>query len=290
MAGTRGLVLGGGGITGIAWETGLLAGLLDRGVDLAAADLVVGTSAGSVVGAQLRSGTPIAKLYAEQAVEVLDAPKPPSFGLPVVVGFASAVLRARGDTERLGRALGSWSVRRAARGRTPSLAERLRVIGERLPSEDWPSADLRITAVDATTGALRVLDRTDGTSLRDAVAASCAVPGVYPPVPIDGRPHVDGGARSVANADLALDCDVVVAIAPIARGVGPMATPYEQLEGHPHMVLRPDDASRAAIGTNVLDLAARSASALAGFAQAGAEAEKVRRLWGQEASSSTRFP
>jgi len=281
MAGTRGLVLGGGGITGIAWETGLLAGLLELGVDLTDADVVVGTSAGSVVGAQLTSGTTLADLYAEQVPDVLDAPTPPSFGLPVVAGAGLAVVRARGDLEKLGRNLGSWAVRRTRRGSTPPLEERLQVIGERLPSSTWPEGtDLRIAVVDATTGKRRVLDRDAGVPLLDAVAASCAVPGVYPPVPIDGRPHVDGGAHSAVNADLARDCDRVVAIAPIAKGLGPMQNPYQQLEGHPHVVVRPDDASRAAIGKNVLDLAARGASARAGHAQASAVLDRVRDLWG----------
>ena len=62
----RALVLGGGGITGIAWELGVIAGLAEAGVRLADADLVVGTSAGSVVGAQLLSGTPVDELYATQ--------------------------------------------------------------------------------------------------------------------------------------------------------------------------------------------------------------------------------
>ena len=66
------LVLGGGGITGIAWEIGVLAGLAEAGVDLSTADLVVGTSAGSVVGAGLRSRTPAAELFAPQ----LEAPAP----------------------------------------------------------------------------------------------------------------------------------------------------------------------------------------------------------------------
>ncbi|MEV1147602.1 patatin-like phospholipase family protein, partial [Micromonospora sp. NPDC049799] len=62
----RALVLGGGGVTGVAWELGLLAGLAERGVDLLGADVVVGTSAGSVVGAQVCSGTPVEDLYAAQ--------------------------------------------------------------------------------------------------------------------------------------------------------------------------------------------------------------------------------
>ena len=61
------LVLGGGGITGIAWEIGVLAGLAEAGVDLTGADLVVGTSAGSVVGAQLTSGAELEAMYAPAA-------------------------------------------------------------------------------------------------------------------------------------------------------------------------------------------------------------------------------
>jgi NTE family protein len=60
------LVLGGGGITGIAWEIGLLAGLADAGIDLTGADLVVGTSAGSVVGAQVTSGAELPAMYERQ--------------------------------------------------------------------------------------------------------------------------------------------------------------------------------------------------------------------------------
>src|SRR3954468_18850847 len=65
----RALVLGGGGITGIAWEIGLLKGLRDLGVDLTAADTVIGTSAGSVVGAQLTSAFDLDDLYAAQLRE-----------------------------------------------------------------------------------------------------------------------------------------------------------------------------------------------------------------------------
>ena len=60
------LVLGGGGITGIAWEIGVLAGLAEAGADLTGADLVVGTSAGSVVGAQVTAGADLEALHARQ--------------------------------------------------------------------------------------------------------------------------------------------------------------------------------------------------------------------------------
>jgi NTE family protein len=281
MTGRRGLVLGGGGVTGIAWETGLLAGLLEAGVDLTSADLVVGTSAGSVVGAQLMNGTPLSELYARQLEPPVPVPGPvPRLGGPVLLGYAWAMLRARGNAEELGRLLGQWSVRRTAAGRTPSLARRYDAIRDRLPALDWPSGGrLVITAVDAETGRLRCFDGSDGVSLLDAVAASCAVPGVYPPVPIEGRPYVDGGARSAANADLARDCAGVVALTPLGRAMGPMRSARQQLEGVPRVLVAPDAAARAAIGRNVLDPAARVASARAGYAQAAAVAPEVAALW-----------
>lgn len=280
MTTRRGLVLGGGGITGIAWETGLLLGLQEHGVDVTAADLVVGTSAGSVVGAQLTTGVALPDLFEHQVAPPKPAP-PASIGRAVLAGFAWSMLRARGDLEAFGRHVGQWSARRAAAGRLPTLEERFEAIRERLPIQEWAEEDrLRITAVDVEYGALRVFDRTSGVSLVDAVAASCAVPGVYPPVPIQGRTYVDGGARSGSNADLAASCDRVLAITPIDRSVGPMRSAGRLLGATPHLVVRPDAAAVSAIGANVLDPAQRAASARAGHAQAGFVASAVRDLWG----------
>ena len=166
----RALVLGGGGITGIGWEIGLLAGLLAEGVDLTDADLVVGTSAGSVVGAQITSGEPIEKLYAAQmagqGVEVAARMSP---GL--LLRYGLTVLRSH-DPRRFRIRMG----RLAVRARTVPPEERLAVIAARLSSPGWPPRDLRVTAVDAETGEFRIFDRGSGVSLVDAVAASCAVP------------------------------------------------------------------------------------------------------------------
>src|ERR1700749_4053945 len=70
----RALVLGGGGVTGIAWETGLIAGLAGLGVGLAAADVIIGTSAGSVVGTDIACGQEPEALY--QAQLAPPAPEP----------------------------------------------------------------------------------------------------------------------------------------------------------------------------------------------------------------------
>jgi len=274
------LVLGGGGITGIAWEIGVLAGLAEAGVDLTGADLVVGTSAGSVVGAQLTSGADLEALFARQ-LEPPTGERAARMTRAALARYGWAVLRSRGDDVAFRRRVGALALAAQQAGLTPTEQERLDVIGSRLVSRAWPDRDLRITTVDAQTGEFRVLDRTSGVPLLQAVAASCAVPGVYPPVTIDGRRYVDGGMRSAANADLAEGCDRVVVLAPIPRGIGPLASVDAQVTG---MVARvavvsPDEASRRAIGRNVLDPAARAGSARAGRAQAADVAAQVSEAW-----------
>jgi NTE family protein len=274
------LVLGGGGITGIAWEIGVLAGLAEAGVDLTGADVVVGTSAGSVVGAQLTSGADLEALFARQ-LEPPAGERAARMTRAALARYGWAVLRSRGRDVEFRRRVGALALAAEQAGLTPTEQERLDVIGSRLVSREWPDRDLRITAVDAGTGEFRVLDRTSGVPLLQAVAASCAVPGVYPPVTIDGRRYVDGGTRSAANADLAEGCDRVVVLAPIPRGVGPLASVDAQVTG---MVARvavvsPDEAARRAIGRNVLDPAARAGSARAGRAQAAGVAAEVAEAW-----------
>jgi NTE family protein len=274
------LVLGGGGVTGIAWELGLIAGLADAGVELAGADLIVGTSAGSVVGAQITSGRPLDELFERE----LRPPAPgrlARFGIRQNLKYGLALLRARGDLTTFGRGLGALAIKAAAAGRTPSLDERFAAIRARLPELDWPDRDLRVTVVDAHTGEFRTFGRADGVPLVDAIAASCAVPGIYPPVPVADRSYIDGGARTSANADVARGCARVVALTPMTRRVKSIPTATEQVKelGVPAVVIGPDRAAVAAIGKNVLDPAARARSARAGRAQAAKVAEQVRAVW-----------
>jgi NTE family protein len=274
------LVLGGGGITGIAWEIGVLAGLAEAGVDLSNADLVVGTSAGSVVGAQLTSGAALEWLY-ERQLEPPEREKVARMTRAALARYGWAMLRSRGKDVEFRRRVGALALAAEKAGLTPPEQERLDVIGARLVSTQWPERALIITTVDAVTGEFRTFDRDSGVPLLQAVAASCAVPGVYPPVTIDGRRYVDGGMRSAANADLAQGYDRLVVLAPIPRGVGPVASVDAQVTG---MVSRvavvvPDRASRTAIGRNVLDPAARAPSARAGRAQAKDVVEGVAEAW-----------
>jgi NTE family protein len=274
------LVLGGGGITGIAWEFGLLAGLAEAGTDLSAADLVVGTSAGSVVGAQVTSGAGLEAMYGRQ-LEPATSETAARLNRATVVQFGWAMLRSRGRDVEFRRRIGALALAAEKAGITPPEQERLDVIGARLAGTDWPERDLKITAVDASTGEFRVFDRDSGVPLLSAVAASCAVPGVYPPVTIYGRRFVYGGMRSAANADLAAGYDRLVVLAPIARGIGPMASVDAQVTGMVSRVavVSPDKGSKVAIGRNVLDPAARAPSARAGRAQAATVAAQIADVW-----------
>ena len=274
------LVLGGGGITGIAWEIGVLAGFPDAGIDLTGADLVVGTSAGSVVGAQVTGGAELPALY-ERQLEPPTGEKVARMTRSLLAQYGWALVRSRRNDVEFRRRVGTLALAAATAGLTPSEQERLDVIGSRLVSTAWPDRPLVITAVDAETGEFRTFDRDSGVRLLSAVAASCAVPGVYPPVTVDGHRYIDGGMRSAANADLAQGYDRLVVLAPIPRGIGPIQSVDAQVTGMVSRVavVSPDENSRTAIGRNVLDPAARAPSAEAGRAQAAAVAARVAEVW-----------
>jgi NTE family protein len=195
--------------------------------------------------------------------------------------FGWAMLRTRGDHAAFRSRIGSIALAAEKAGLTPSEQERLDVIGARLVSTEWPERPFVVTAVDAESGKFRTFDRESGVPLVSAVAASCAVPGVYPPVSIDGSRYVDGGMRSAANADVAQGYDRLVVLAPIPRGIGPIASVDAQVTGliARVAVVSPDRHSKAAIGKNVLDPAARAASAEAGRAQAVTVAQQVAGVW-----------
>ena len=98
--------------------------------------------------------------------------------------------------------------------RTTTEEDWLQAIGLGLVGKPWPKRRLFVTAVDAQTGTSVVFDNTSGVPLERAVAASCAVPGVFPAVEVGGRRYVDGGLRSIANADLAAGHRRVLVLSP----------------------------------------------------------------------------
>ena len=286
MAG-RALVLGGGGITGIAWELGMLAGLAEHGVELRDADLVIGTSAGSVVGALIASGTGLDELYASQLA-------PPGPYRPLRMRTATMVRWVLAAVcSRRSEQLGVLLCKMALAATVPE-GEWRRFLEARFGARTWPERDLLITAVDAESGQLAVFGKgsqVGGTAvtLLDAVTARCSVPGVWPPVTIGGRHWIDGGVRSTTNADLAAGYERIVVLSPVPwglRGTGaaaqvaalrkPHQAPGEQAQV---VLITPDAATRRATGHNMLDLARRAPVAAAGRRQAGSVAAEVARVW-----------
>jgi NTE family protein len=270
--GGRALVLGGGGVTGVAWETGLLYGLELEGIRLREADRLVGTSAGSVVAAQIAGSIPLEELYERQRRGVVGE-QSASLGFSGTVRLAATMMFSidkRASLRRLGQS--------AVRAPDPAMvAVRRGVIEQRLPEHEWPDRDLRITAVDVDTGALRVFDPASGVGLVDAVSASCAVPLVWPVVEIEGRRYMDGGMWSATNVQLADGCDTVVLVAPESFGVARALRALD--EAVPRVTVVPDAAAKAAKGRNSLDPVRRRPSAEAGFAQAPRVAAGVRAVW-----------
>ena len=281
----RALVLAGGGVAGIAWELGVLRGLQDADSELAgrvlAADLVIGTSAGSAVAAQITSGVPLADLYDRQL-------SPESAEIEVeldmedlLARFTAAGAGAPTQDDAM-RAIGALALD------TDTVAEPVRkaAIAARLPVPDWPDRPVLLPAIDALTGELTVFSRDSGVALVDAVAASCAVPGIWPPVTINGRRYIDGGVGSATHADLAAGYDRILVIVPAQPDQPDQAGPFEQLDGElerlkpgrSHVVYA-DAASVDAFGTNPLSPATRPPAARAGRAVGRAHAPAVSALW-----------
>lgn len=270
------LVLGGGGITGIAWEIGILHGLAEHGVDLTDADVVVGTSAGSVVGSQITSGLTLEELYAEQLAPA-DSEIGGAFSRSGAVRLVIPYVLPGSGRDKL-RRVGSLALKAHA----PGTADREGVIRARLPVHEWPDRDLRVTAVEAETGRFTVFDRDSDVDLVSAVAASCAVPTVWPPVAVGERHYVDGGMRSTANVDLVAGADRVVVLAPLPRSFSKKSSIRAQLEKvgpREWSVVAPDAEAVAAFGKNLLDPAKRAAAARAGVRQAQGLVEEMRHVW-----------
>lgn len=274
------LVLGGGGVAGIAWMTGLLAGLAEAGQDITGADVLIGTSAGSVVAAQLGSGRPLADLLARQIDPARQTAEiPAQVNLAQMAAEMGAELAGVTSPTEMLRRIGAYAVA----ARTVSETDRRSVVESRLPVHDWPERALRITAVDVQTGELRVFDRDSGVGLIDAVAASCAVPGVWPSVTIGARRYMDGGVRSADNADLAAGYSRITVVSPLGYNAPipspmPLRAVVGQLRdgGSEVIVLAPDADSAAAMGANPLDPSTRTPAAQAGRAQGRAGLAPVK--------------
>ncbi|MGP4014904.1 patatin-like phospholipase family protein [Saccharopolyspora sp. 5N708] len=268
------LVLGGGGIAGIAWTTGLLAGMADAGLEARAVDEIVGTSAGATVAAQLGSGLDLHVLFARQTEPDLQAAE---IAAQVnLTTFARDIAAVLGEVDvhppERRRSLGRF----ALDAETVTERERRAVVESRLPSHAWPSLgpELKIVAVDANSGEPRVFEKATGVGLVEAVAASCAVPGIWPPVTINGSRYVDGAVRSNTSADYALGASRVLVVAPLGNTeLFPVEKTLDEaieelrVSGAQVALVTPDAVSTEAIGTNPADPSTRKPAAEAGRMQ-----------------------
>jgi NTE family protein len=209
---TKALVLGGGGPVGIGWEAGLLVGLQRGGVDLSDADAVIGTSAGSVVGFTLSSGADLAdatSLIGSAVQRAGPATADLAVGAETLEFVLSSLAAAAADSA------GAQTVR----ARIGQLALQVSTMSEvtwlgmfeTFAGAEWPAV-FRCTAVDTADGSYQLWDRDSGVDVQHAVASSCAVPGIFPPVSIRGRRWMDGGVRDMLNADAAAGHEIVVAV------------------------------------------------------------------------------
>ncbi|HUY64368.1 MAG TPA: patatin-like phospholipase family protein [Acidimicrobiales bacterium] len=288
-----GLVLGAGGVAGVAFHSGVLAALAEElGWDPRRAELVVGTSAGSVTAAGLRAGVSAADLLARATSGSLSAEgaaimsrsdaavttrlSPPPARLPTGWPAAPAVVLAAGRRP--------WRVRPGAvvAGLMPPGAVPTAAIAEGVEAlfpAGWPGRATWICAVRLDTGRLTVFGRTGAppAPMGQAVAASCAIPGYFAPVPIDGARYVDGGAHSLTNLAKVRSegLDLVVVSAPMARagarrpGLGAVARDAMRLQlaleagrvrrgGTPVIAFAPTPEDQRAMGRNPMDPACQA--------------------------------
>lgn len=294
----RALVLGGGGPVGVAWELGLAAGLAEAGVRLADADKVIGTSAGSITGALLAGGddpaevvTDIESLLGGSAVAAgADAVSPNS-----LMEFMEMILNAGSDddAERIAelQRAGRFALDAATIPEEAFVAAFSTLLGGR----QWPRG-FSCTAVDANSGEFRVWDGDSAAPLDRAVASSCTVPGIYPPVTIDGARYIDGGTRSPLNADLAAGFGRVVVISVMAMELPAgfddprferfLATQRGSIEalrasGSTVETIVPDleFLTLSGLGMNLMDFTIIGAAAEAGMRLGKLEAQRIATMW-----------
>jgi NTE family protein len=288
---TRVLVLGGGGPVGVAWESGLAVGLAQAGVAVGDADLIVGTSAGSIVGSRLALGMDLPELAATIGRPLPVDPGATGDPTALMTTWADAYGRGLSPAEVLA-VLGQLSLS------AQTLDEASFLAGEvfaQLDGYDWP-ASFACTAVDTKTGELRVWDQAAGVPLVAGVASSCSVPGVFPAVSINGSRYMDGGMRTPLNADIAAGHSAVIAVSclPLALPEGFSDPMFDAILGQIQAELTAVREAGGTLGTiepgeeflevsgwgaNLMDPGRAAPAYQAGLRQAEAEADRMRAVW-----------
>jgi NTE family protein len=288
------LVLAGAGAAGNAWELGLIAGLSDAGVDVTDADLIIGTSAGSTVAAQITSGARPAELYAAILAE-MPRPQGATPGLdggrghlagPNYLEWSNNIIGSAGDASDMRRRMGAAALEMDASDDSGKASWR-DIVAARLPSHHWPQQPVLITAVDAHTGEPVVFDRHSGIDLVDAVAASTSN-GFGGPYRIGENRYINGGYRRSENADLATGYGRVLVLSPFGgRTRMPLdwgmdlATQVDELRAGGSRVetVFPDGGAGDVFNANALDPSTRLPAARGGYDQGRALAGHLSAFW-----------
>jgi NTE family protein len=291
---TRALVLSGGGPVGIAWETGLLAGLYGAGIDVGRADLVIGTSAGSAVGALLALGrTPLD--MAERLERQIDggnvrARNDAAQSVPTDLTRLMAAMDEmyRGGAER--EAAVRDVLRLAVETKTISEDAFIATFGRQIADATWPAKRYMCTTMAVDDGSVVVWDATSGVPLARAVASSCSVPGIYPPITIHGKRFTDG-PRSITSAQLAAGHDrVLIALVRISleQDTASSRAAAAQLDaevaaieaaGGTARVISPDAAAERAFGVDLMNFRLRGLALDAGLRQGGNVGRELAEFW-----------
>ncbi len=283
----RALVLGGGGSAGNAWEIGVIAGLFEAGLNVTEADLIVGTSAGATVAAQITGVTP-AELLAAILAPVPQPPAAPIGPAASHMERTTAIIASAKDAADMRRRMGAAALETDAASHSSAQTQWRATVAARLPSQLWPQRRMLITAVDAHTGEPFVFDRHSGVDFADAVAASTSNGFGVPPYTIGGRRYIDGGYRRNENADLASGYERVLVLSPFGgRTRHPLewgmqlAVQVEELRagGSKVETILPDTNSRDAFGVNMMDLSRRPPAAQAGYDQGKSLAAQLAEFW-----------
>jgi NTE family protein len=294
----RALVLAGAGAAGNAWEIGLIAGLSNAGVDATEADLIIGTSAGSTVAAQITSGTRPAELFAAILAEVpqsrtgavgSDRGRAPNWSGANYMEWSNGIIDAAEDAADMRRRMGAAALEMDAAPDGSAQTRWRATVAARLPSQHWPQRPVLITAVDAHTGEPVVFDRHSGIDLVDAVAASTTNGfGPFPPYRIGNNRYINGGYRRSENADLAAGYGRVLVLSPFGgRSRMPLdwgmdlATQVDELraDGSRVETVFPDRGSGDVFDVNALDPSTRLQAARGGYDQGRALAEQLTEFW-----------
>jgi NTE family protein len=284
--------LGGGGPVGIAWELGLAAGLEEGGVRIADASRIVGTSAGSFAGAALASGRPaeaLVRAQVEQAERAAaarraapDAGRPAAPDLGPLMRFMARRPADREPPAELRAEIGAFALGSKTIAEDAFIASFGSITG---PNEKWPRG-FACTAVDAADGSFHLWEESSGVELGRAIASSCSVPGIFPPITIHGRRYIDGGMRSATNIDLVKGYRRVLVIAVLSnmaidfmragiqREIDVLTSAGAEVE-----LVVPNANCLEAFGNNLMDASRRGDVALAGVVQGRAEAARIAAFW-----------